>query len=157
LLSSFLTIESVSVSPLLIKGCAFCGLGATTFLAREAPSRPIACAAAFCSPKRWPPKGAAVFAKACEPGLEGIVSKRAGSAAEPQLAEDEEPELRQDVTRVVGLETSGSNPKRPSESTSRLPIAQATFSSLSRLAFLVRPDSQYRMVVSWTPDLAEIV
>jgi hypothetical protein len=38
-------------------------------------------------------EGAIVFAKACELGLEGIVSKR----QEPPLAEHEEPEFRQDV------------------------------------------------------------
>jgi bifunctional non-homologous end joining protein LigD len=42
-------------------------------------------------------EGAVVFAKACELGLEGIVSKRAGKRAEPQLAEDQERKFRQDV------------------------------------------------------------
>jgi hypothetical protein len=39
-------------------------------------------------------EGAVVFAKARELGLEGIVSNR----QKPQLAEDREPEFRQDVT-----------------------------------------------------------
>jgi bifunctional non-homologous end joining protein LigD len=42
--------------------------------------------------------GATVFAAACKLGVEGIVSKRVGSryrsGAEPQLAEDQEPEFR---------------------------------------------------------------
>ena len=49
-------------------------------------------------------EGMVVFAKACELGLEGIVSKRAGSfykeRKEPQLVEDDQPELRQDVTAM---------------------------------------------------------
>jgi hypothetical protein len=47
-------------------------------------------------------EGEVVFAKACELGLEGIVSKRAGSlyrsGAEPQLAEGQESGFHQDVT-----------------------------------------------------------
>jgi hypothetical protein len=44
-----------------------------------------------------------VFAKACELGLEGIVSKDQGSLcrSEPRLAQDQEPEFRQDVTRAA--------------------------------------------------------
>ena len=49
-------------------------------------------------------EGAVVFAEACEFGLEGIVSKRAGQLLqerqEPQLAKDDQPEFRQDVTRL---------------------------------------------------------
>jgi hypothetical protein len=55
-----------------------------------------------CSAKRWPPRARSCSAKASELGLEGIVSKRAASirAEKPQLAEGEEPELRQDVTAM---------------------------------------------------------
>jgi bifunctional non-homologous end joining protein LigD len=45
-------------------------------------------------------EGAVVFAKACELGLEGIVSKRAGSLSlrqKPQLAEDKKTGFREDV------------------------------------------------------------
>ena len=77
--SSFLTIESIFVSPLLIKGRAFCGLVASTFEARrEALSRLIAGADGVFS-EALAAEGAVVFAKACELGLEGIVSKREGS------------------------------------------------------------------------------
>jgi bifunctional non-homologous end joining protein LigD len=46
-------------------------------------------------------EGAVVFAKACELGLEGIVSKRAGSFYRSGRSRnwlDEEPRFRQDVT-----------------------------------------------------------
>ena len=77
--SSFLTIESFFVSPLLIEGWAFCGLVASTFEARrEALSRLIAGADGVFS-EALAAEGEVVFAKACELGLEGIVSKRAGS------------------------------------------------------------------------------
>jgi ATP-dependent DNA ligase len=41
-------------------------------------------------------EGTVVFTKACELGLEGIVSKAAAStrAGKPQLAEDDDPEFR---------------------------------------------------------------
>jgi ATP-dependent DNA ligase len=44
-------------------------------------------------------EGAVVFAKACELGLEGIVSKRAGSFYKSGLSrnKDQEPGFRQDV------------------------------------------------------------
>jgi hypothetical protein len=52
-------------------------------------------------------EGAVVFAKACELGLEGIVSKRAGSFYQSgksgKLAEGQEPEFRQDVDRGPSL------------------------------------------------------
>ena len=74
--SSFLTIESFFVSPLLIEDWAFCGLVASTFEARrEALSRLIAGADGVFS-EALAAEGAVVFAKACELGLEGIVSKR---------------------------------------------------------------------------------
>ena len=47
-------------------------------------------------------EGAVVFAKACELGLEGIVSKRQGGfynrGKSPQLAQDDQPEFCEDVT-----------------------------------------------------------
>jgi len=64
--SSFLTIESFFVSPLLIEGWAFCGLVASTFEARrEALSRLIAGADGVFS-EALAAEGAVVFAKACE-------------------------------------------------------------------------------------------
>ena len=54
-------------------------------------------------------EGALVFAKACELGLEGILSKLAGRLyrvrEEPQLAEDEEPEFCQDVASCLATAT----------------------------------------------------
>ena len=62
--SSFLTIESFFVSPLLIEGWAFCGLVASTFEARrEALSRLIAGADGVFQRSA---EGAVVFAEACE-------------------------------------------------------------------------------------------
>jgi len=78
--SSFLTIESFFVSPLLIEGWAFCGLVASTFEARrEALQRLVAGVDGLLFSEALAAEGAVVFAKACELGLEGIVSKRAGS------------------------------------------------------------------------------
>jgi len=102
--SSFLTIEPFFVSPLLIEGWAFCGLVASTFEARrEALCRLIAGADG-------------VFSEAA--GRRGRGGVRQGLRAwprrhrietggqllseweEPQLAEDQEPEFRQDVTQA---------------------------------------------------------
>ena len=78
--SSFLTIESFFVSPLLIEGWAFCGLVASTFEARrEALQRLVAGVDGLLFSEALAAEGAVVFAKACELGLEGIVSKREGS------------------------------------------------------------------------------
>jgi len=50
-------------------------------------------------------EGTVVFVKACELGLEGTVSKRAGSfyksGRSRKLAKDEEPGFRQDVTAMT--------------------------------------------------------
>jgi bifunctional non-homologous end joining protein LigD len=46
---------------------------------RSRGSSPRGAATASCSARRSREEGAVVFAKACELGLEGIVSKRAGS------------------------------------------------------------------------------
>ena len=49
-------------------------------------------------------EGAVVFAKVCELGLEGIRLEARGQLLQqrekPQLAEDEEPELRQNLTAI---------------------------------------------------------
>jgi hypothetical protein len=48
-------------------------------------------------------EGAVVFAKACELGLEGIVSNGGQplqELAEPSLAQNQEPRFRQDVTQM---------------------------------------------------------
>ena len=80
LLSSFLTIESSFVSPLLVEGSTFWGLVASTFDAQRKRSCGWSMASAeSCSANRRPPRARWCFAKACELGLEGIVSKRAGS------------------------------------------------------------------------------
>jgi hypothetical protein len=42
-----------------------------------------------------------VFAKACELGLDGIVSKREGSFYKSQSAEDQERGFRQELTHAV--------------------------------------------------------
>jgi len=77
--SSFLTIESFFVSPLLIKGRAFRGLVASTFEARREALSRLTRAPTACSAKQLAAEGAVVFAKARELGLEGVVSKREGS------------------------------------------------------------------------------
>ena len=103
--SSFLTIESFFVSPLLIEGWAFCGLVASTFEARrEALQRLVAGVDGLLFSEALAAEGAVVFAKACELGLEGNRVATGGQLLsereESQLAEDQEPEFRQDVTRA---------------------------------------------------------
>jgi len=77
--SSFLTIESFFVSPLIIEDWAFCGLVANTFEARrEALSRLIAGTDGVFS-EAWPPRARWCSLRPARLGLEGIVSKWAGS------------------------------------------------------------------------------
>ena len=68
-------------------------------------------------------EGAVVFAKACELGLEGnrvaTGGQRLSEREESQLAEDQEPEFRQDVTRA-SLKPSQSGGKR------HMPYSSAT-------------------------------
>jgi hypothetical protein len=67
-----------------------------------APQRLVASDGGILFSEALAAEGAIVFAKACDLGLEGIVSKREGSfyrcARSQQLAQDQEPEFRQDVT-----------------------------------------------------------
>jgi len=77
--SSFLTIESFFVSPLLIEDWAFCGLVASTFERGGRRALGLSRVPTACSAKRWPPRARWCSLRPARLGLEGVVSKRAGS------------------------------------------------------------------------------
>ena len=97
--SSFLTIESFFVSPLLIEDWAFCGPAASTFEARrEALSRLIAGADGVFS-EALAAEGAVLFARRANSALKGKTGGQLlPERKKPQLAEDKKPGFRHDVT-----------------------------------------------------------